>query len=70
MIKSAFDREQLKVLADILENIGNISLASVVLPYVIPHVQRSEVMTIIGGLVVACLFWTLSVLLVKNNYSI
>ena len=70
MIKSAFDRDQLKVLTDILTNVGNISLASLVLPYIVPHVERSEIMTIVGGLVVACLFWTLSILLAKNNYSI
>ena len=59
-------REQIKTLSEILADLGQVSIASVVIPFVIPTFSKDAIMTIIIGTLLALLFWTLSILLVKN----
>ena len=59
--------EQIKTLSAILADLGQVSIASVVIPFVIPTFSENALATIISGTLVAILLWTLSILFVKNT---
>ncbi len=58
--------EQRKVVSDILVNLGNISLASVALPFLVPMTSVGALPAAILGTLLALLFWSLSVVVVKD----
>ncbi|MEK7174716.1 MAG: hypothetical protein AAB722_00025 [Patescibacteria group bacterium] len=61
-----FNNEQLKVISGIFSGLGQVSIASIVLPLVFPSFSYSEVNAVTPGSVLSVLFWTLSILSVKN----
>ena len=63
------DQEQKRMLAGILANVGNISIASVALPFIIPEFNQDQLMAIIAGLLLAVILWTSSILLVKKDLN-
>ena len=58
--------EQLRIIADILANLGHISLGSVALPYLIPSVSSGAIQGTILGSLLSLFFWSLSILSVKR----
>ena len=55
-------------MSDIGVNLGNITLASVALPFFIPTLSRGALMAIVGGGLATILFWSFSVVVVKDIY--
>ena len=58
--------EQIRIVARILADLGQISTASVVVPFLIPTFASEAITTIISGILMALVFWSLSVLSVKG----
>lgn len=58
--------EQLKAIAGILSDLGQICIASVVIPFVFPSFAEDALPTIVLGLLLAIFFWTLSILSVRS----
>jgi hypothetical protein len=57
---------QIEMLAEIAKDIGQISLASSVIPFIFPDFMPEKIMTMWGGLMVAFLFWGSSIMLIKK----
>ncbi len=61
-----FTREQYKTISGILADLGQVCVASAVVPFVIPHFSPDAMASIIGGFMFAIFFFGSSVALVKN----
>ena len=62
-----FSSVQLKTISEIFSDIGQVCIASMVIPFIIPGFEKDQIATIILGTSLALLFWTLSILLVKKG---
>ena len=63
-------KEQIRVVSNILLDLGQISVASVVLPFVVPDFHDDAWPTIVSGSLLASLFWFLSILSAKKAETI
>lgn len=61
-----FSSEQLKAISAILKDLGQVCIASAVVPFVIPHFISGTASIIFVGALLAILFWTLSIITVKS----
>jgi hypothetical protein len=66
MIKPLLTDSQLKVLADIGIAAGQLFLAAMVLPFVIPGLDKSKIMVIELGSVFTIVSWSFSVLITRR----
>lgn len=66
MIKPLLTDSQLKVLADIGVAAGQLSAASMVLPFVVPGLDKTKLPVIVLGLVSTSICWVGSILLVRR----
>ena len=60
------DRRQLKVISEICVGLGHISVASIVIPFLFPPFGNQNISSAILGLLIALIFWSVSVLLIKE----
>jgi len=61
---------QLKVMADIGVAAGQITLGAMVLPFVVPELDKTKLPLVVSGAVGTALFWIGSVFLAKRlNYE-
>ena len=58
--------EQIKTTSSILGDLGQVAIASAVVPFVIPDFRPEAMATIMFGSLLALLFWVLSILAVKS----
>ncbi len=66
MIKPLLTDSQLKILADIGVAAGQLFLAAMVLPFVVPGLDKSKVAVIELGLISTVFSWSLSVLIARR----
>ena len=66
LLRVKLNNEQLKVVSDIGVNLGNISLASIALPFLVPIVSRGALVALVGGGLATILFWSFSVVVIKD----
>jgi len=57
---------QIKNISAIAADLGQVCIASAVVPFVVPQFAPEAVTTIISGLLFAVIFWILSIVFVKN----
>lgn len=57
--------EQTRVLPRILSDLGQLSVASAVVPFVVPKFAPDSILTVISGFLFATFFWLLSILSAK-----
>ncbi|MEK7542479.1 MAG: hypothetical protein AAB524_02155 [Patescibacteria group bacterium] len=60
---------QIKAISEISRDIGQVCLASVVIPFLVPQFSPDRVAAIIVGLSIAFGAWIMSIHLVKNIYD-
>lgn len=60
-----FGAEKMKVVSGILANLGQVCVASLVVPFVTGNVERIPVLA--AGLFLATLFWSLSVAFIREE---
>lgn len=60
--------EKMKVISGILANLGQICIASLVIPFAIGNTQNTP--TFIIGSLLAMLFWSASVAFIRDNEKI
>ena len=58
--------EQIRVLSRILSDLGQLSVASAVVPFVVPKFAPDSVLTVFSGFLFATFFWLLSILSAKS----
>jgi len=65
----SFKESQLKVLSDVCRDVGQVSLASAVVPPLISGLDRELLRVVTLGVAVSLVFWLLSILLVRRVKS-
>ena len=58
--------EQIKTASSILADLGQVAIASAVVPFLIPDFRPEAMATIMFGSLLAFLFWTLSIFAVQS----
>jgi hypothetical protein len=66
MIQKQIADSQLKALSGIAADIGQVCLASMVMPFVVPILDRSGFWMLVSGLILAFIFWFFSVWVVRS----
>ncbi len=61
-----FSSEQLKAISSILADLGQVRVASAVIPFVVPHFRPDATVSMIGGFIFAIFFFWSSVNSVKH----
>lgn len=61
-----FSHEQLKAISGIMAGLGQVCIASAVVPFIVPSFMPNAMPTIVAGSLLAILFWTMSITSVKS----
>lgn len=63
---SVFTASQLDKLADVLINAGTLFFGSMVIPYLVPGIDKPRLLVLPLGLVISLILWSLAILMVRR----
>lgn len=65
-IKPLLTDSQLKIIADIGIAAGQLSAASMILPFILPGLDQTKTHVVVLGILLTCGFWLLSIFTVRK----